>query len=84
MTVDCRELNNIITPIHVAQPNITTILGTLATVLGVSHAVLDLTKAFSWPLSQKIDLPSYGRDNIRSFKCFPKITYIAPPYVMGW
>ena len=79
--MDCRELNKIVTPIHVAMPNIASILDASARVLGVSHAVLELAKAFPWPLSQKINLPSCVKDNIRSFKCLPKVC-IASPYVM--
>ena len=33
-------------PMHVAVPNIATALDTLAMVLGVCHAVLDLANAF--------------------------------------
>lgn len=42
MIMDYWKLNKVVLPIHVAVPNIDTILDTLATVLGVYHAVLDL------------------------------------------
>ena len=39
-------------PVHAAVPNIATILDTLATVLGVCHAALDLANGFcSIPLA---------------------------------
>ena len=46
MTVDYRELNKVMPPIHAAVPNIAAILDVLATVLGVYHAMLDLANAF--------------------------------------
>lgn len=45
MSMDSRETNKIMPPIHVAVPNIASTLGTLAMVLGVHHAVLDLANA---------------------------------------
>lgn len=33
---------------------------------------------YSWPLSQKINLPSHGRENNRPFKCLPKVTCTIP------
>lgn len=57
--------------IHVAMLNTATILDTLAMILGVYHARLNLAIFFSvylWPLSHKINLPSpgYGNDNLSS------------------
>ena len=46
MTVTYQEMNEIMSPMHVAVPNIATALDTLAMVLGVCHAVLDLANAF--------------------------------------
>lgn len=47
MTMDYRQLNKVVLPIHVPVPNTATILGTLAMVLGMYHAVLGLEHFFS-------------------------------------
>ena len=48
MADDCElpRMNMVAPLIHVAVPNITTILDSLAMVLGVYHTVLDLANAF--------------------------------------
>ena len=46
MTMGYWTLNKVAFPIHVAVPNIAAILDTLATVLGMYRALLDLANAF--------------------------------------
>ena len=47
-------------PIHVAVPNIATILDVLATVLGMYHALLDLENAFfSVPLATSYKIHAF-------------------------
>lgn len=46
VTMAYQEMNKIMSPIHVAVSNIAIALDTLAMVLGVDHAVLDLANAF--------------------------------------
>lgn len=46
MTMDYRELNNIVLPTHMTVPNIVIMLDILGRVLGMSHTVLDLANFF--------------------------------------
>ena len=46
VTMDYWELSKVVSPIHATVPQIATILDTLATVLGVFHAMQDLANAF--------------------------------------
>ena len=85
MTVDYQELNKVVPSIHVAVPDIVTILDTLAMVLGMYHAVLNLANAFfiyPWTLRHKINLLSRERGNSGPSKCFSKAT--AQSYNMSW
>lgn len=87
VTVDYRELSEVVPPIHAAVPNIVAKLDTLLQSQGYvtpywTWPVLAL--AHSWLLSLKINLPLPGRDNDRPSRCSPKVTYIVSLYVMAW
>ena len=46
MTVDYRELNKVVPPMHTAVPSIHDLMDQLTTVLGIYHYVVDLANAF--------------------------------------
>ena len=46
MTVDYRELNKVLPPMHAAMPSIHDLMDKLTTVLGTYHYVVDLANAF--------------------------------------
>lgn len=80
MSKDYQELYKLMFPVHAAVLNVATILDTLAMVLIICYDF----SSYPWPLNHKINLPSCMKGNDRLFKCFPKVTCKALPYVMGW
>ena len=46
MTVDYRELNKVVPPMHSAMPSIHDLIDQLTTALGTYHYVVDLANAF--------------------------------------
>ena len=92
--LDNRELNKVVLPICGAEPHITTILDTLAMVLGVReqyalyrspvHVVLDLANAF---ISSALATESHDQfvftweGQQGTFQVLPEATCT---YVMGW
>jgi len=54
MTVDYRELNKVTLPIHVAIPNIASLMNTMSREIKTYHCVLDLANAFfSIPIDEE-------------------------------
>lgn len=79
-TVDYRELNKVMSPIQVAEPNIATMLDNLASHRNLANVFFSIPLAFR---SQgQFAFP--GRVKNRLFQSFLKAIYIALPYAMEW
>ena len=71
------------TPIHAAVPDIATILGNLARLLGGYYTELDLANVWG-PESQHQFAFTLGRGNNGPSKCFLKVTCPHPTICLGW
>lgn len=84
-TVDYREVNKVVSPIHVAVPNSATTLDNLSTALEI-YAIQDLANVFRIaPAAGSQDQFAFTwRVNNGLSQCFLKAIYTAPPHVMEW